>query len=103
MDKHVKFGSLKNDSDQVSKLQSFLNKWMGTSLAVTGVYDSATLDAVKAFQLKYGTDILKPWNIDAPTGLVYLSTLRLINLLECPALALPTPELVPWNLNPDAQ
>jgi hypothetical protein len=103
MDKHIKFGSAKNDADQVSKLQAFLNKWMGTSLAITGVYDAPTLTALQAFQLKYADQVLTPWNISSPTGLVYLSTLREINLLECPALSLPTPELVPWNLNPDAQ
>ena len=61
------------------------------------------LAAVNAFQAKYADEILKPWGIDAPTGLVYLSTLREINLLECPALSLQLPPLVDWNKNPNAQ
>jgi hypothetical protein len=101
--KHIKFGSPKNDPEQVTKLQTFLNKWMGSNLAITGVYDTATLAAVNAFQAKYSSDVLKPWGIDAPTGLVYLSTVRFINLLECPDLSLPLPALVDWQHNPNAQ
>jgi hypothetical protein len=103
MDKHIKFGSPKNDSTQVTKLQAFLNKWMGTTLPASGVYDKATLAALNAFQVKYSDQILKPWGISAPTGLVYLSTIRQINLLECPDLSLELPRLVDWNKNPNAQ
>jgi peptidoglycan hydrolase-like protein with peptidoglycan-binding domain len=87
----------------VSKLQIFLNKWMSTNLPVTGVYNPATLAAVNAFQAKYSDEILSPWGIDTPTGLVYLSTLRKINLLECPDLSLPLPALIDWGRNPNAQ
>ena len=41
--------------------------------------------------------------ISTPTGLVYLSTLRQINLLECPQLSLQLPALVEWSKNPNAQ
>ncbi len=103
MDKHIKFGSKKNDVEQVKKLQTFLNKWMNAGLPVTGFYGPLTLAAVNAFQAKYVDEILKPWGLNAPTGLVYLSTLREINLLECPDLAIQLPNLVPWSSNPNAQ
>ncbi len=103
MDKHIRLGSSKNDKDQVMKLQTFLNKWMGTHIPVTGFYGPRTLAAVNAFQTKYGDQILKPWGISGPTGLVYLSTLRHINALECPDLSLTLPPLVPWSQNPSAQ
>lgn len=103
MDKHIKFGSSKNDSEQVKKLQAFLNKWLGKNLPITGFYGPLTLAAVNEFQAKYGDDVLKPWNLSSPTGLVYLSTLKQINKLECPDLSLELPPLVPWSQNPNAQ
>jgi hypothetical protein len=104
MNKNIKLGSSKNDPDQVTKLQTFLNKWMGTNLSLTGIYDSATFAAVEAFQNKYVNQVLKPWGENTPaTGLVYLSTVWQINNMECPSLTLPYPTLVPWNQNPNAQ
>ena len=50
MDKHIRSGSSRNDREQVKKLQTFLNKWMGTNLPVTGFYGAATLSALSAFQ-----------------------------------------------------
>ncbi len=96
MDKFMGLGK-KNDVEQVKKLQQFLNKWMGANLPVTGVFGPLTQSAVIAFQQKYLDEILKPWGINAPTGLVYLTTLRWINMLECPDLALQIPTLVPWK------
>jgi uncharacterized repeat protein (TIGR02543 family) len=103
MNKHLKYGSSKNDKDQTGKLQTFLNKWMNAGLPVTGAYGPLTVAAVKNFQAKYSNEILAPWGITTPTGLVYLSTLRQLNLLECPQLSLQLPALVPWSQNPNAQ
>ncbi len=103
MDKHLRKDSPKNDADQVTRLQAFLNKYGFGTFAPTGHFGPRTLAAVNAFQAKYMDDILKPWSIDAPTGLVYLSTLRKINLMECPELSLQLPALVPWSQNPQAQ
>lgn len=103
MDKHIRFGSSRNNVEQVKKLQEFLNKWMGSKLPITGYYGPMTYAQVKAFQAKYGDDILKPWGLNEPTGLVYLATLRKINKLECPDLSLELPALVPWSQNPNAQ
>jgi peptidoglycan hydrolase-like protein with peptidoglycan-binding domain len=97
MDKHLRRGSAKNDRNQVTKLQTFLNKWMKSDLPLTGHFGPMTEVAVKAFQEKYGEGVLKPWNLSGSTGLVYLTTLRQINLLECPDLTLEIPPLVPWK------
>ncbi len=103
MNKHVRVGSKKNDTEQVKKLQALLNKYIGSNLPATGYFGNMTETAVKKFQAAHSDTILKPWNISAPTGLVYLTTLRQINLLECPALTLALPQLVEWSKNPNAQ
>jgi hypothetical protein len=104
MNKYLMFGSSKNDPDTVDKLQTFLNTWMGTNLPLTGVYDTPTMEAVEAFQTKYANQVLKPWGADTQaSGLVYLSTVWQINEMQCPALTLPYPTLIPWNQNPNAQ
>lgn len=97
MDRFVRLNML-NDAAQVKKLQEFLNRWVNAGLTVDGIFDSETELAVRAFQMTYFDEILKPWNLTSATGLVYLTTLRHMNNLECPALALPLPELVPWAL-----
>lgn len=101
MDKFLREGS-DNDSAQVTNLQNFLNKEMKAGLTVNGIYDKATIEAVNAFQIKYAEQILAPWKINAPTGLVYQTTLRWINMIECPELALEIPDLVEWSSNPNA-
>lgn len=96
MDKFMRIGK-KNDVEQVKKLQIFLNKELGLSIPVTGFFGPMTEAAVKQFQLKYAAQILTPWGITVPTGIVYQTTLRQINLLECPELALQLPPLVEWS------
>ena len=95
--------SAKNNPDQVTKLQQFLIKHDFGRFTATGIFGPATLTAVNAFQLANKESILHPWHISQPTGLVYLTTLRQINHIECPDLVIPQPELVPWNQNPHAQ
>lgn len=103
MDKYLRRGSAKNDKGQTEKLQAFLNKWVKSNLPVTGFFGPMTEDAVKAFQASNPDTILKPWNLSAATGLVYITTLRQMNLLECPDLALQLGDLVPWSQNPTVQ
>ncbi|MDB5244453.1 MAG: NPCBM-associated, domain of alpha-galactosidase, partial [Parcubacteria group bacterium] len=100
MDQYLKRGNPKNKPDQVTKLQAFLVKYGYGSFTPIGVFGPLTEAAVKAFQAKYAADILKPWGIAAPTGLAYLTTIRQLNLIECPDLMLPVPTLVDWNMNP---
>lgn len=73
----------KNDAEQVKLLQAFLAKELGIPVPVTGAFDQITLSAVKAFQLKYPTEILAPWGITEPTGFVYKTTLTQIQKLQC--------------------
>lgn len=101
MDKFLRLGSKSNDSDQTKKLQTFLNKWMNSNLPVTGFFGPLTTAAVKAFQSKYADQVLKPWNITAPTGIAYYTTLYQVNMLECPSLTLELPQLVEWSKNPN--
>lgn len=96
MDKPIRFNR-NNDAEQVRKLQTFLNKWLGLSLPITGFYGPLTYEAVLQFQTQYANTILTPWGLTSPTGIVYVTTLRQINMLECPALALELPPLVPWT------
>lgn len=103
MDQHLKKGSSENNPEQVTKLQQFLVKHGYGTFTPTGYFGSLTEAAVKAFQSKYAEQILKPWNLSAPTGLVYLTTIRQINLIECPELVIPMPSLVPWISNPKPQ
>lgn len=103
MEKHLRYGSSRNDTAQTLKLQIFLNKHMNAGLPTTGVFGPLTEKAVKNFQQKYIAEILAPWGIGAPTGIVYLSTLRQINLIECPELTISLPPLVEWSKNPAAQ
>lgn len=88
---YLRFGS-DNDSWEVQKLQMFLNVWVDAGLVVNGVFDVATFEAVKAFQLLYSADILAPWGISEPTGYVYITTRRFINMEVCSELDIPLPE-----------
>ena len=77
---------------------------MNSNLPVTGFYGNMSAAAVKAFQAKYASDILTPWKIGAPTGLVYYTTLHKVNELECPEAAGEKPtNLVDWSKNPTVQ
>lgn len=73
-----------NDPEEVKKLQAFLNGTEGEKLAVTGIFDKETLDAVKRFQDKYAKDVLKDsWGLSCNTGYVYITTLAKINDIVC--------------------
>lgn len=75
---------LRNDTDQVSRLQTFLREVFGfQGLPTTGVFDATTDSVVRAFQLQYREDILRPWPVSEPTGIVAFYTRRAINYLWC--------------------
>jgi hypothetical protein len=100
IDRYMRRGRT-NDSVQVLKLQTLLNKHIGTSIPLTGFYGPITEAGVKSFQEKYAAQILTPWGLTAPTGIAYQTTLRQINLIECPELSLQVPSLVEWSKNPN--
>jgi len=88
-----------NNPDEVEKLQTFLDIYLGVNIPVTGVYTSQTIAAVNQFQLQNNASVLAPWvpyglpNESTPTGYVYKTTQRWINLIVCPPLGLPLPQL----------
>jgi hypothetical protein len=72
-----------NDSTEVMKLQSVLRDIEGFDVLVTGIYDNASYEAVRAFQLRYASEVLEPWGIAQPTGYVYYTTKKKINEVYC--------------------
>ncbi len=85
-----------NNTDDVKKLQQFLNGKLGLTLPIDGIFGTSTETAVKQFQTSYAGDVLAPWGISSPTGFVYLTTQRWINLMSCSTLNIPMPKLVPY-------
>jgi len=99
---YIKYG-VSNNPFEVQKLQTFLNQHMGSSLPVSGVYDLTTMQALNRFQLQYKNEVLKPWvdagthcDVNQPTGYVYKTTQRWINLIMCPTLNIPMPDLLAY-------
>jgi uncharacterized repeat protein (TIGR02543 family) len=88
-----------NDTMEVSKLQMFLNEYLGASLPITGIFGNLTLAALNQFQVKEYVEVLRPWvpyglsTETTPTGYSYKTTTRWINMIKCPALGLLMPEL----------
>lgn len=72
-----------NNSQDVTKLQEFLNQFEGEKLLVTGVFGKETYSAVVRFQEKYANDILLPWGYEKGTGYVYILTQKKINEIVC--------------------
>lgn len=97
LNKYVMYG-YSNDPNEVLKLKVFLNEEMGSSLNLDGDYDRAAYNSVKLFQAKYASEILNPWGLSKPTGHVYQTTRRWINMIKCPELNLPVPApLIPYS------
>jgi len=90
--KYIKLGA-DNDPEEVKKLESFLNEYLGVDLPIDGIYDQADYNAVKQFQLLLKDDVLAPWVLVGclpsditPTGYVYRTTKWTINNFFCPEL-----------------
>ncbi|MCX7837715.1 MAG: hypothetical protein N2323_07230, partial [candidate division WOR-3 bacterium] len=91
---YIKLGA-DNDPEEVKKLESFLNEYLGLDLPLDGVYDLKDFQAVKQFQLLLKDKILAPWvelgclpNVDTATGYVYKTTQWAINSFFCKELYL---------------
>lgn len=97
---YLRHGRNNNLADML-RLKSFLNRNLGLKLNVNGTFDMSTFNAVKTFQSKYKEEVLLPWDlagaavnlVNNPTGYVYKTTKRKINMLICPGLNLPMPQL----------
>lgn len=82
-----------NLKEDVVRLQTFLNQYMGENLVVDGIFGQKTFEAVKRFQVQESDEILKPWYITEPTGIARETTVRHINNIMCPELNLEIPIL----------
>ena len=78
----IRLGS-DNNPVEVLKLKSFLNEYEGFDLELTPIYDIEAYNAVQTFQLRYADDVLNPWDIDGPTGYVFVTTTIKINRIIC--------------------
>lgn len=72
-----------NDYQETIKLQSFLKSFIDNNLEITGEFDQATDQAVRAFQEQYRADILDPWGMKRSSGYVYYTTQKKINEIMC--------------------
>ncbi len=76
--------SFSHNSNEIKKLQTFLRDYEGEKIAITGIYDNATTEAVKRFQAKYGKDVLEDsWGLECTTGCTYITTRAKINDIVC--------------------
>jgi len=78
-----------NNPEEVKKLQIFLNQFFEIDNPITGFYGPITQDMVNKFQMHQEVAVLTPWTIagfptNGPTGYVYKTTKRWINILKCP-------------------
>lgn len=92
---YIKLGA-QNNPEEVKKLQIFLNQFFEVQNPVTGIYGQITFEMVKKFQAHQEVAVLTPWTIaglptDGPTGYVYKTTKRWINILKCPEMIANTP------------
>ena len=83
-----------NDPDQVKKLQTFLNDYLGANIPLSGFFGPITHEAVKTLQRNHADEILAPrepfgGRID-PTGYVFKMTKWFINKQVCGDLAHPS-------------
>jgi hypothetical protein len=88
----------KNDAGLVVLLQRFLNEHLtGTDIPVTGFFGRLTTSAVRKFQTENKDQVLTPWKLSKPTGIVYVTTVAHINNIKCPMLNIKVTEkeLVP--------
>lgn len=93
LERPVKYGA-SNIPDDVRLLQKFLNTYENRTLTVDGFYGPDDYAAVKAWQEKYASYILKPWKLAHATGYVYVTSLnkiKEIHTAECLAQGLSVP------------
>lgn len=65
---------------EVALLQKTLKNQGYYSGTINGIFDVKTKSAVKTWQEKFFNDVLKPWGLKGPTGWVYQSTERWLNI-----------------------
>lgn len=78
----IKWGSRKNNPEDVKLLEQFLNRYENAGLVVDGVYSRTDFNAVIKWQEKHANDILKPWGIKKGTGNINKTSLAKIKEIE---------------------
>lgn len=79
---YLRKGSRKNTPEEVIKAQKFLNQELGISLVIDGVFGEEMDRAVRMFQEKYPTQIIRPWpKLKNSTGWWYITTSGYANVL----------------------
>lgn len=81
--------TLKNNSNDVKKLEQFLNDYEGEKLIVNGIYETRDVEAVKRWQKKYRSYILDPMRLKEPTGTIYTLSMRHIERQTTAACGVP--------------
>ena len=79
---YIKLGAA-NNTDDVRRLELFLNTFEGFALPIDGVYSQADYDAVVLVQERHPSEILVPWSYTEGTGYVYYTTRKYINEVYC--------------------
>jgi hypothetical protein len=87
----IRYGA-DNDEEQVKRLQRVLRDNEGAPVEENGTYDLPTLEAVRALQTKYASEILDPWGVEESTGYVYLTTRKKVNEIYCSTREFPLSE-----------
>lgn len=82
LNSYLRYGD-NNDPTEVVKLQAFLQRYEGYNVPITGTFDQATLAGVDAFQTKYLSDVMGPWDATQSSGYVYITTKKKINEIAC--------------------
>lgn len=72
-----------NSSNDVNRLEQYLNTYEDEELLVNGVFEASDEEAVRRFQEKYREQVLTPWGLTEPTGYVFRTTRDHINRLYC--------------------
>lgn len=78
----IVFG-IKNNKDDVVRLQKFLNRELNVNIPLTGYYGKITRSYVVDFQDKYHDEILGKEYKGGGTGNVYQMTMKMIDKIEC--------------------
>lgn len=78
---NIEFGR-RNNPEDVRRLQTFLNRVQGEVLIVDGEYKLVDVNAVKRFQSN-NPEVLRFWNLNKPTGSVFITTRKRINTIQC--------------------
>jgi hypothetical protein len=75
-----------HDTTLITALQNFLNGQLGLNVPTTGYFGTETANALKKYQTLYKDEVLTPWGLSTPTGIMYVTTTVHINNKICPEL-----------------